>query len=89
MQFKITFISPACESEVLEFDSAALPSCGTGEPGSILDLALSRGIEIDHACGGVCACSTCHVKVRSGLSSCNKSSEEEENSFQKESVIQQ
>ena len=30
---------------------------------SILDAALEQGIELDHACGGVCACSTCHVYV--------------------------
>ena len=32
-----------------------------GLPGSILALALKNHLEIDHACGGVCACSTCHV----------------------------
>ncbi|MCK5941139.1 MAG: 2Fe-2S iron-sulfur cluster binding domain-containing protein [Planctomycetes bacterium] len=34
---------------------------------SILDAALSQGVDLDHACGGVCACSTCHVKVREGF----------------------
>ena len=28
---------------------------------SVLDGALAHGIALDHACGGVCACSTCHV----------------------------
>ena len=27
---------------------------------------------LDHACGGVCACSTCHVIVHEGLESCNE-----------------
>ncbi len=48
------------------------------QPGSILDVALGQGIEIDHACGGVCACSTCHVIVRTGLESCNEATEDEE-----------
>ena len=34
---------------------------------SILDAALKQGVELDHACGGVCACSTCHVKVKQGF----------------------
>ncbi len=33
---------------------------------SILGAALDAGIEIEHACGGVCACSTCHIYVTEG-----------------------
>ena len=33
---------------------------------SILELAEKNGIDLDHACGGVCACSTCHVKITKG-----------------------
>ena len=40
-----------------------------GLPGSLLQLALDNDIDLDHSCGGVCACSTCHVIVRSGLDS--------------------
>ena len=32
---------------------------------------------LDHACGGVCACSTCHVIVHQGLESCNEASDAE------------
>ena len=49
-----------------------------GEPGSILDWADQRDIEIDHACGGFAACSTCHIIVRKGLESCNEISEAED-----------
>ncbi|MBI4081658.1 MAG: 2Fe-2S iron-sulfur cluster binding domain-containing protein [Candidatus Lambdaproteobacteria bacterium] len=49
-----------------------------GRPGSILDWALKRGVELDHACGGFAACSTCHVVVREGLETCNETSEDEE-----------
>ena len=45
---------------------------------SLLEIAMENDIEIDHACGGVCACSTCHVIIRQGLSSCPEATEEEE-----------
>jgi ferredoxin, 2Fe-2S len=32
---------------------------------------------LDHACGGVCACSTCHVIVHEGLESCNEPTDDE------------
>ena len=41
-------------------------------------VALGAGIEIDHACGGVCACSTCHVQVDGGLETCNEANDAEE-----------
>jgi 2Fe-2S ferredoxin len=43
-----------------------------------MDLAYGAGVEIDHACGGVCACATCHVHVTKGLSSCTKATDDEE-----------
>jgi 2Fe-2S ferredoxin len=33
---------------------------------SILEIALNNNIELHHNCGGVCACSTCHVYVEKG-----------------------
>jgi len=54
-----------------------IPYGKTGLPGSILDIALANGIDIDHACGGVAACSTCHVIVKQGLKSCNEAMDEE------------
>ena len=33
---------------------------------SILELALDHDIAIEHACGGVTACSTCHIYVEEG-----------------------
>jgi ferredoxin len=33
---------------------------------SILDAAAEAGIPVGSACGGVCACSTCHVYVTQG-----------------------
>ena len=62
----------------VEVDPEALPYGRDGLPGSILDVALAHGVEIDHACGGVLACSTCHVYVRRGRETCNEASEDEE-----------
>jgi len=33
---------------------------------SILDTAIAHDIPLQHACGGFCACTTCHVIVKSG-----------------------
>ena len=45
---------------------------------SILELAEENGIDLDHACGGVCACSTCHVKILAGGDCFSEASEDEE-----------
>jgi 2Fe-2S ferredoxin len=34
---------------------------------SLLDIALANDVSIQHACGGFCACTTCHCVVTSGL----------------------
>lgn len=33
---------------------------------SILEVALKNDIELHHNCGGVCACSTCHLYLEKG-----------------------
>ena len=65
-------------NETVEVDPGALPYSRDGFPGSILDIALAHDVDIDHACGGVCACSTCHVILREGFDSCPEASEAEE-----------
>jgi len=74
-KYKLTFL-PA--KVTVEVDPAKVPYSRDGQKGSILEIALAHGVEIDHACGGVCACSTCHVIVRQGLSSCPQATEEED-----------
>jgi 2Fe-2S ferredoxin len=44
---------------------------------NLLEAALRQGAAIDHACGGVCACSTCHVKVLMGAEALNEASDDE------------
>jgi ferredoxin, 2Fe-2S len=49
------------------------------KPGKVLcDALLAGGIELEHACDGVCACSTCHVIIKEGLSTLAPATEEEE-----------
>ena len=62
----------------VEVDPAALDEPRDGERGSILQIALENGIEMDHACGGVCACSTCHVVVREGADTLPGAGDDEE-----------
>jgi len=64
--------------KTLEVDPTRLPYGCIGLPGSILDVSRgAREEDIDHACGGVCACSTCHVIVREGFESCGDITEAE------------
>ena len=49
---------------------------GKGE--HLLELAIEHGINIEHACGAVCACSTCHVYVEDGMKSLSDSDEAED-----------
>lgn len=44
---------------------------------SILHAAMAHGVHLDHACGGVCACSTCHVKITKGADCFSEASEDE------------
>jgi ferredoxin, 2Fe-2S len=72
--YQITFQG---EGKTITVDPEAVPYGRTGQPGSILDIALAHGIDLEHTCGGVCACSTCHVIVRKGLDSCNEPTDDE------------
>ncbi|HMN95459.1 MAG TPA: 2Fe-2S iron-sulfur cluster-binding protein [Phycisphaerales bacterium] len=45
---------------------------------SLLEAAMDAGINIEHACGGVCACSTCHVYVEQGMDQLSEATEAEE-----------
>lgn len=45
---------------------------------SILEVALKNDIELHHNCGGVCACSTCHVYVDQGDQFLEELSDKEE-----------
>jgi ferredoxin, 2Fe-2S len=74
-KYKLTVEETGVEIEV---DPESLPEGHEGSPGSLLSLLLAQGIEIDHTCGGVSACSTCHIYVTKGGESAPEPSEAEE-----------
>lgn len=73
-KYKITFLP---SGRTIEVDPERVPYGHNGLPGSILDISEGFGLGLDHACGGVCACSTCHVIVREGLDTCNEATDAE------------
>jgi len=46
---------------------------------SLLEVLLDNDIELHHNCGAVCACSTCHLYVKSGEQHIKELSDKEEN----------
>ena len=81
-KYQLVIVDEEGEEHVIDVEPARLPLSEHGSPGSILDICLGNGIELDHACGGVCACATCHVHVVEGESSCGEASEAEEDELE-------
>ena len=65
------------EHKTVQFPFGTMPYDGHGQPMSLLDVAENYGIFLDHACGGVCACTTCHVYVKAGASGMNDPEDDE------------
>jgi len=72
---KVTFIKDGKETTV-EFEQGKLEYQHHGLPESFLDVAMNFGISLEHACGGSCACTTCHLIIRKGAENL---SEEQDN----------
>ena len=51
---------------------------GVSDGQSILEVALLNEIDLHHNCGGVCACSTCHLYVNQGENNIEELSDKEE-----------
>jgi len=60
---KLTFLP---SGQTVEFENGKLDYQDHGKRQSILDVAMNFGIHLEHACGGSCACTTCHVVVKKG-----------------------
>ena len=74
--YKITVLHKKKEYLV---DPNKIPYGRHGIPGSILDIISTIDEDlIDHACGGVQACSTCHIYLESGFDTCNEISDRED-----------
>ncbi|HEY6249739.1 MAG TPA: 2Fe-2S iron-sulfur cluster-binding protein [Candidatus Angelobacter sp.] len=65
------------ENVTVEFEAGKLPYKDHGKPQSLLDIALNNKIFLDHACGGNCACTTCHVHVLKGAELLNEMDDDE------------
>lgn len=73
-KYRVRFLPEDVEVEV---DPAKIPYAYTGLPGSLLQTAIAHKIILNHMCGGMCSCTTCHVVVRAGLDSCGPQQEAE------------
>lgn len=69
--------------QVIEFDPARTPFQHDGKAGSLFDVLVGHGVHLEHACGGNCACTTCHVIVKRGFDELSEASEQEEDLLDK------
>src|SRR4029079_2567471 len=71
---QLTFLP---EGKTVTFEHGKLPYKDHGKEESILDVALNNGVRLDHACGGNCACPTCHVCVKEGAETLSEMDDDE------------
>lgn len=71
---KVTFLP---ENKTVEFERGQLPYSDHGKRESVLDVALGNGVHLDHACGGSCACTTCHIIVTEGDDNLSEAEDDE------------
>jgi 2Fe-2S ferredoxin len=45
---------------------------------TLLEIALKNDIELHHNCGGVCACTTCHLYIEQGMDHIDEITDREE-----------
>lgn len=75
---KVTFLRSNSEPVTVEYEPGVTPYHEHGKEGSLLDIALNRGVNLEHSCGGNCACTTCHVIVKAGEENLTEMDEDEE-----------
>jgi 2Fe-2S ferredoxin len=71
---EVTFLP---EGKTVQFENGKLKYFNHGEPQSLLDVALNNDIKLDHACGGNCACTTCHIWVKEGAENLSEMQDDE------------
>jgi ferredoxin, 2Fe-2S len=57
-------------------ETITITNCAVDD--SILEVALKNDLDIHHNCGGVCACSTCHIYLEQGAEFVEELSDKEE-----------
>ena len=66
---------------IFNFEDKSIPSVEVNnveEGMTILEVTEDNDISLNHNCGGVCACSTCHIYVEKGGDSIEEVSDKEE-----------
>ena len=77
--YKVVFLNRLGEPiSTVEYEPGVTPYREHGLEGSLLDIALNNGIDLQHACGGNCACTTCHVIVKAGEENLTPMEEDED-----------
>jgi 2Fe-2S ferredoxin len=71
---RVTFLP---EGRTVEFEFGTMPYDHHGKPMSFLDVAENFGVFLDHACGGSCACTTCHVWINEGAEGLSEAEDDE------------
>src|ERR1700761_9231089 len=71
---RVTFLP---EGRTVEFKYGTMPYDPHGKPMSFLDVAENFNIFLDHACGGACACTTCHLLVKEGAAKITEAEDDE------------
>ena len=71
---RVTFLP---EGRTVEFEFGAMPYDRHGKPMSFLDVAENFGVFLEHACGGSCACTTCHLWIKEGASGISEAEDDE------------
>ena len=74
---KVTFILRDGTKKTVEFEPGKLEFQHHGLPESFLDVAMNHHIPLEHACGGSCACTTCHLIIREGMQNLSEMEENE------------
>ena len=65
------------EGKTVEFAYGTLPYDHHGKAMAFLDVAENYHVFLDHACGGACACTTCHIYVKEGADGLSEADEQE------------
>jgi 2Fe-2S ferredoxin len=74
---KLVRVTYLPEGRTVEFEFGSMPYDHHGNPMSFLDVAENFGILLDHACGGACACTTCHLWIKEGASGISEAGDDE------------
>jgi len=65
-------------AEIIYEEDGKEPLTMQAEAGvSVMHTLLENGVDVEHACGGFCACSTCHVYILDGAENLSEQEDDE------------